>query len=385
MRVVMLEFALAFLARRFWKNLAVFGIFTILVFLLASTFLIAGSLKKELFVTLDGLPDIYVQRTLAGRLSLIPQRRVESIEAIEGVQSAYGRYWGYYYFPAAGVNFTVLGLDMDMAGYAPAFDEILAKRDLGEDEMIVGRGVYEVLRSHYYKDFFNFITPTGDFIKVKIAGVFSDSTQLESSDTIVVSSDLAKRIFGQKDPTDITVRVSNPKEIPTIATKIRNLYPDCRVITRADLKASYQNLFDYKSGLFLALLIASFLAFFILIFEKASSVGREQIKEIAILKAIGWQISDVLGLKFLESILVSAIGFLVGVTGGYFFVYILQAPLLRNIFTGFSVLKPQFQLIPVWDWGVILGLFFLSVPLYLAATIIPSWRASVIDPEEALR
>jgi len=222
---------------------------------------------------------------------------------------------------------------------------------------------------------------------VKVAGTFGAVSALESSDTILLPIQTARKIFLLPDhlATDIVLKVPNITELPTVARKIRELYPDVRVITTEDIKASYQNIFDYKSGLFLALLIGAFLAFFILVFEKASSVERTQIKEIAILKALGWRISDILRLKFFEALLVITGSFLVGTIGAYFFVFVLQAPLLRDLFSGFSVLKPRFDLLPVWDWGVVSSIFFITVPLYLAAVIIPSWRASVTDPEEALR
>ncbi len=384
MNLKMLAFALSFLGRRLWKNLAVFFVFWALIFLVSSAFLIAASIKKELFATLDELPQIFVQRTIAGRLVPSPVSRMEKIEQIEGVEAAYGRVWGYYYFPAAGVNFSVVGLDMDMAGFTPWMDEILAS---GREGMVVGEGVKRVLLSHYYKDYFNFITPSGDFLKVPLVGTFPAHTELESSDTILLPMHTARKIFGmpQDQVTDIAVRVSNPKEIATIAAKIRVLYPDSRVLTRFDIQAAYQNVFDYKSGLFLALMLGAFFTFFILVFEKMSSVGKEERREIAILKALGWRIGDVLRLKFLESSLIAIFAYGLGVVGAYFFVYSMQAPLLRNLFTGFSVLKPRFELIPVLDIGLLLSIFFATVPLYLAATIVPTWRSSVIDPEEALR
>ena len=383
----MLEFALAFLKRRVWKNLSLFFVFSLVIFLIMSIFLIASSIKTELFTTLKFLPDIYVQKIVAGRMDNIDAGRIEAIEDIDGVDWAMGRIWGYYYFAPAGVNFSVVGVDFDDVSYTKGLNELIASNDKSGNFMYVGEGVKRVLQEHYYKDFFNFITPSGDFLKVQLAGVFPASSALVASDTIVVPVYVARKIFElpKKLVTDIVVKLQNPKEARIIAAKIQNLYPDTRVITKEDIKTSYQNMFDYKSGLFLALFISSFTAFFILVFEKASSVGKEQIKEIGILKALGWRVEDVLKLKLLESVIVIGSSFLVGVVGSYFFVFVLQAPLLRDIFSGFSILKPKFDLMPVYDMSLVVSIFLVTVPLYLAATIVPSWRAAVIDPEEAIR
>ncbi len=383
----MLSFALASLRRRVWKNLSLFGVFSLLIFVVMSVFLIAASLKKELFTTLDTLPDIYLQKVAAGRLVPLNPARSEKIEEISGVAWAMPRVWGYYYFAPAGVNFSVVGIDFDDVSYKESFNEAIANAEAKGDFMIVGEGVKRVLQSHYYSDFFNFITPEGEFIKVKLAGTFPAASALEASDTILVPIALARKIFALSPATatDIVIKLENPKEMRTIATKLRTLYPDSRVVTKEDLKASYQNLFDYKSGLFLALFLGALFAFFILVFEKASSVGKEQIREIGILKALGWRIEDVLFLKFLETLIVVGSSFIVGVVGSYFFVFVLQAPLLRELFSGFSVLKPQTDLMVVYEPSIAVSIFLVLVPLYLAATIVPSWRAAVIDPEEAVR
>ncbi len=388
MNIKMVDFALLSLKRRVWKNISVFFIFTLLIAFVFSLFLIAGSIKRELALTLHDLPDIFVQKTRAGRLVPIEEERVYAIASIDGVKSVYPRIWGYYYYKNAGVNFSIVGIDFDMPSFSSALNKLLPSFQPPKAPfMIVGKKVKDILEKNYYKEYFNFIKPDGDFVKVRIAGVFDPKSELESADTIVMPIELARELFDMNEEkvTDIMVSVYNPKEIPTIAQKIRLLYPDTRVITKEDLKASYQNIFDYKSGLFLALFLAAFFAFFILVFEKASSVGREQVREIGILKALGWKIEDVLRLKFLESFLVIFFSFFLGIVLSYFFVYFLQAPLLRNIFSGFSVLKPTFELVPVWDWSLFISTLLIMAPLYLAATIIPSWRASVIDPEEALR
>ena len=105
--------------------------------------------------------------------------------------------------------------------------------------------------------------------------------------------------------TDIVVKVANPEEIFTVASKIKLLYPDTRVITNKELEISYQNIFDYKGGLFLALFVVSIFTFFIIIYDKASGLTSEEKKEIGILKAIGWQVEDVLKEKFYESFIIS--------------------------------------------------------------------------------
>jgi len=103
-------------------------------------------------------------------------------------------------------------------------------------------------------------------------GVFDGDTELESNDMIVMPKRLVREIFDIKEnkATDIVVKVPNQDEVQTVASKIRLMYPDTRVITSNDFKVSYQNIFDYKSGLFLALFVVSIFTFFMVVYDKVT-------------------------------------------------------------------------------------------------------------------
>ncbi len=389
MNIKILDFAITSLKRRFWKNISIFFIFFSIIFTIFSVLLISKSIKKELDTTLESLPSIFVQKMVGGRIENMKSDRLYKIADIVGVESVSPRVWGYYYFQNAGANFSLVGLDFSMDSFKKSYSDVIEKfYDIKQKNfMIVGQGVKRILDKSFYHDEFNFVKPNGKFLNVKIKATFKASSELESSDTILLPISLAREIFGLKkdEISDFVVKVSNPLEVETVKQKIKYLYPDCRVLSKNDIKVSYQNIFDYKSGLFLALFLSAFLAFFILVFEKASSVSKEQTKEIGILKAVGWQIEDILKLKFLESFLISFFSYFLALVVAYFFVYILQAPILKELFMGYSVLKPKFELIPIFDIGLMVSVFLVTVPLYLAATIIPTWRASTIEVEESLR
>ncbi|WP_300369248.1 FtsX-like permease family protein [Hydrogenimonas sp.] len=383
-------FALSSLTRRGSKNFFIFTIFTLMIFILAAIFTITHALKSEMFMTLDALPDITVQRVVAGKQTDIEASRSETIAGMFGVADAVPRVWGYYYFAKAGVNFSIVGVEAFGTSYKKSLDvvaETYADRLMEENTMIVGPGVAETLKRHFFSDYFYFVKPDGDLKKVTIAGVFKPSTVLESNDIIVMEIGLVRDIFGMDDTmaTDIVVRVANPEEIPTIARKISEIYPDTRVVTKEDLKISYQNVFDYKSGIFLALFIIAIFTFFIIIYDKASGLSSEEKREIGILKALGWKIGDILQVKFFEAIVISFGGYLLAVTLALGYVFGLDAPLMRSLFMGYSVLKPPFELPFVLDVGTLALIFFATVPVYIAATLIPSWKAATLEADEVIR
>ncbi len=385
--IYLIEYALGSIIRQGHKSLFIAIVFTFLTALLTSIFFITNSIKYELNTTVDALPQIIVQNTKASRIAEIDVSIADKLLDIPGINSANARVWGYYYFANAGVNFTLVGVDEFEEQYSDTLDRVVKKGKLDGSGMFVGAGVRKIMNNNYYKEYFNFIKPDGTIKKVNISGVFDSDIKLESNDMIVMSKDTLREIFGieESKATDIVVKVANIEEINTVALKIEQMLPNARVITNDDMKLSYENIFNYKSGIFLALFVISIFTFFIIIYDKMSGLSSEQKREVGILKAIGWRVEDVLKEKFYESLILSLFAYILGVIISLAYVYIFNAPLLKDIFIGYSDLKPIFEISFILDVQTLFLVFFLSVPIYVAATIIPSWKVATLDADDVIR
>ena len=108
-------------------------------------------------------------------------------------------------------------------------------------------------------------------------------------------------------------------------------------------------------------------------------------KEIGILRALGWSIKDVIILKVTESFIVALGAFLLGFVLAFIYVFAFDAPVLSNIFFGSSNLSTEIFLSQNIDFSLLALLFLFYILPFMAAVLIPSWRASVIDPLEAMR
>lgn len=387
----LVEYAVNSLLRQKAKTLFIFIIFTMLVFLISSVFFISNSIKHELKSTTEKLPSLTIQQLKGGKASYIDKAIVDDILSLAGVERAQARVWGYYFFENAGANFTLMGIDAFEQQYAGSLQKVVKLEEnietLENSQMLIGQGVKDILQQNYYPKFFNFILPDGNMKKVDIAGVFKSDIELQSNDMVLVSKELAHEILGIEYDlaTDITVEIANPEEVDTIVQKIQALHPNLRIVSKEDFKISYENIFDYKSGVFLALFIVSLFTFFIIIYDKVSGLSSSEKKEIGILKALGWGVEDILKEKFYESFAVSFSAYLLGIILAFVFVYILNAPVLRDIFEGYSQLKTTFSLPFVFDFQTLTLVFFITIPVYIAATIIPSWKVSTLDADEVIR
>ena len=157
--------------------------------------------------------------------------------------------------------------------------------------------------------------------------------------------------------------------------------PGSRVITRTQISKTYRAAFGWRSGFGIACLLGSVAAFIILAWDKASGLSPEQRREVGLLKVLGWQTSDVMAVRFWESVVISLIAFLLGYTLACAHVLWFDAVLYRPILLGWSVLRPSVSLAPVFTIGDALLIFCLSVLPYLAATIIPAWRSAAVRPD----
>jgi ABC-type lipoprotein release transport system permease subunit len=127
------------------------------------------------------------------------------------------------------------------------------------------------------------------------------------------------------------------------------------------------------------------IAFCILAWDKATGLSAEERQEIGILKAIGWETSDVLELKLWEGLAVSLSSLLLGLALAFAHVFYLGAPLLAPILKGWSVLFPDFRPPPeVNPYQVAVVAFFTVFP-YVASTVVPCWRAAITDPDAVMR
>jgi ABC-type lipoprotein release transport system permease subunit len=366
-----LDFTLSSLLRRRARNLSLLTIYTLVVFVIASLIFFVQALKRDARNLLQQAPDMVVQRMVAGRHDLMPLDRVQAIASIRGVRAVVPRLWGYYYDPLFGGNFSLVATDA---------------LDLPPDSIRIGQGVARNLRVN-----------AGDLITLRsytnlptlftVQQILPADSELVSSDLILLSSSAFREFYHlpQDQATDLAVLVGNPRELPTIAAKIADQFPDSRPILKSEMLRTYDAIFEWRGGLMVVVLAMAVLAFVIFAWDKASGLSAEERKEIGILKSIGWETADVLQLKFWEGGLISLLAFCSGVLLAYGHVYFFSATLFEHALKGWSVLYPKYRLTPTLDAYQLGVLLFLTVVPYTVATIIPCWRAATVDPDAAMR
>ncbi len=367
----LIDFAVASLRRRRGRNFGLFLVHALLVFLLASVVLYGDAMRREARALLADAPELVVQRLTAGRHDLVPAAWLERVEGLRGVRHAEGRLWGYFHDPAVAANFTLLV----PAEAPPATGQIRVGAALARAR---GLEVGDVLALR-----------GGDGLPhaFTLAGVLSSDSELVSADLIEIDAADFRAFFGIAPDryTDLVLRVANPREVRRVAEKVLERLPGARVIARDEMRRTYEAVFNWRQGVLLTFLSVVLLAFAVLAWDKASGLSAEERREIGILKALGWDTGDVLRMKLWEGTLVSLCAFMAGYSLAWVHVFHAEAPLFTAVLKGWSVLYPRFALMPQVDVARIAALAFLTVLPFVAATVVPVWRAATLDPDEVMR
>lgn len=377
-----LEYTLSSLVRRKYKNLAIISVFSFVIAVLSSILFLTHSFKMEAFNVLHDAPELIVQKMSGGRHDLIPAEYIKKIEEIYGVGRVIPRYWGYYYDLSTKGNYTIMGVDENMQG----IKMLDGRMPAGQGECVIGKGVADI-RYAESGDKIYLLDSSKSVKAFKIVGTFTAESELLTNDLVLLTKEDIIDFFAMPPDraTDLVVQVYNESEIPFVASKIREYVPDTRPIMRGEIIQTYETLFSWRSGMILAMFSGALLAFCILAWDKATGLSADERREIGILKAVGWETSDILELKFWDGIVISFTSFLTGTILAYIHIFLLGALFFAPVLKGWSVLFPQFRLIPYINLYQIFTLLFLTVVPYIASTIIPSWKASVTDPDVVMR
>ncbi len=372
------------------KYISIVAISVMILFLLSSVLFISSSIRFSLEDTLKVQPDFVASRVQGGMVVPTPLNWSDGLIDIYGVSEVTPRVYGRYYFAAKEKSFLVVGVDFMEAQSHQVLQKLMQTTDikafLKTKQMIVGAGVKAYLEAHFYKNTYNFLTPTGTFEKVNIFTILPEHVNLIANDMILMPIDLARKVLGysEDEVSDIAFNVPNPDEWDMMSDKLSALHYDIQVISKNEVRKSYENLYNYKGGLFLILFIIVLGTFMLILYQRYSMVYSSERRHIGLLRALGWSINDVLKLKFMETLILVFVSFIVGIFIAYVFVFIFGAPLLREIFLGGENLQNTVSFVPILDFSVLSSIFLIYALPFIAAVLIPAWRVSVTDPKEAM-
>ncbi|MDD2291685.1 MAG: FtsX-like permease family protein [Aliarcobacter sp.] len=388
---VFFNFLFLLLVKHKSKHIAIFIISILIVFLISGVLFISNSLKKEVFSTLDNQSDFIIQKTNNGKTFDTPISWVEDFSSINGVKNVQQRVYGHYYFMPENIYFTIVGVDLFEENTNKNINDLLKTLNISDflknDSMIIGNRIKKIFDKYHYFDSYDFKLLDKQSLNVKIFKDLPQEANLVANDLIIMDINLAKKILNinEENSTDIVLNVPNDLEKQNIKEQLILKHSNIRILQKESLKKEYENMFNYKGGIFLVLFIVVIFTFILILYQRYSMISSSDKKEIGILKAVGWSIKDIIKLKIIENFIVGFMAFIIGVIIAYIFVFILNAPILKNIFIGFSNVQNDFILSANIEFTTIVTLFLFFIIPFLSAVLIPVWKIAVIDANESMK
>lgn len=388
---VFFNFLFLLLSKHKSKHIAIFIISILIVFLTSSILFLKNSLQKEVNSTLENQSDFVIQKINSGKTQNIPTSWIDDFISINGVTSVQQRVYGLYYFMPENIYFTIVGVDFFEETTNKNIKELLNILNISDflstNSMIIGNGVKKIFDKYHYFDSYDFKLSNKNLETIKIFKDLPKEANIVANDLIIMDINLAKKILNinEDEATDIILNVPNNLERQNVKEQILLEHSNIRVLQKDELKKMYENMFNYKGGIFLILFIVVLFTFILILYQRYSMISSTDKREIGILKAVGWSIKDIIKLKIMENFIVGFMAFIIGVIFAYIFIFILNAPILKNIFIGFSNIQNDFTISSNIEISSLITLFLFFMIPFLSAVLIPVWKVAIIDSTKSMK
>jgi lipoprotein-releasing system permease protein len=225
-----------------------------------------------------------------------------------------------------------------------------------------------------------------------IGGVFSVGMSQYDQVYIYMPLEQAQILFGRDQAVDtIDIRLADPEKADQVRPKIAEAVGAGGVIT--DWRQSQQSFFNAlqveRNAMRLILMLIVAIAAMNIISGLVMLVKNKG-RDIAILRTMGAGQGSILRIFFMDGAAIGVLGTLAGlVVGVLFCTYIKEIQAFVEWATGSDVFNADIYFlshIPAKiDWGEAAIVTFWSTLMSFLATLPPAWRASRLDPVEALR
>ncbi len=238
------------------------------------------------------------------------------------------------------------------------------------------------------------VTPAGVVPRMKqltvVGSLDSGHYEYDASLALLHMED-AQKIFRLEGPNGIRVKLKDAQQARSVADELTPLLGDELVVrdwTRAN-RTWFAAVQIEKRMMFIILTLIVAVAAFNLVSTLVMTVTDKH-ADIAILRTLGASPGSIMGIFVVQGALVGVIGTLSGLVLGLLVAFNIGSivPAIERAL-GASFLPKDIYLISRMpsdpQWADIGPVVIIALVLSLVATLYPSWRASRIDPAEALR
>lgn len=215
-------------------------------------------------------------------------------------------------------------------------------------------------------------------IELKVAGILK-RTGTQDDGTIFVPIKTIQKVFSREgEVTGLGIKISKNADISAFEDKMYNL-PDVQVVSLIQVKQTILNLVGTARVMVFSIAIIAIIIALIGVVNTVLMSVFERYQEIGILKSIGAMPFDIFKMVWTETLLLCALGSVLGITLALILANISDI-LIRRILP----YAPSGVLVEI-NYTLMVFTLVVMVLIGLVGGIYPAWKAASIRPLEAIR
>ncbi|HSB88385.1 MAG TPA: FtsX-like permease family protein, partial [Anaerolineales bacterium] len=237
----------------------------------------------------------------------------------------------------------------------------------GNHQIIVGQRMAEAMHTH--------VGDTLDLAghRYKVVGIYTSDIGWEEIGGIISLREAQLFAGRPRKVTLYSVRLHDPVQAPQVVDEINARFSDVHASLAGEFADEMPDM-ARASAMLNGISLLAILVGGVGVLNTMLMSVHERTREIGVLRALGWRRRAVLGLILREAVILG----LLGAVGGIL-VALLLPPLMSNLPYVEGVLAPR------WEWDVFARAIIVSLALGLLGGLYPAYRATRLQPVEALR
>jgi putative ABC transport system permease protein len=209
--------------------------------------------------------------------------------------------------------------------------------------------------------------------RFKIVGIFESGIGWEDMSGVISLRDAQAFAGRPRKVTMLMVDVVDPRQTPALVEEINNRFPEVHAAASGEFVEQMPDM-QNADGMLNGISILAIIVGGVGVLNTMLMSIFERTREIGVLRALGWHRRSILSLILREALLL-------GLLGG-------AASILIAFLLAFSIQSiPTFgeAIQPDWSLAVFLRAILIAVLLGLFGGLLPAYRATRLQPVEALR
>ena len=299
-------------------------------------------------------------------LSAIDERDAARVAALPGVESISGIVFTGIMLPETGGFFI-------LQGYAPndffirRFRIVEGEPLTSNHQIILGKTMAETLNKRPGST----LDLSGH--RYRVAGIYESGVGWEEMGGVVTLRDAQTFTGRPRKSTMYAVKLENPSLAVALVEQINRQIPGIYASLTSDFVDQMPDM-EHSDSLVSSISALAILVGGVGVLNTMLMSVFERTREIGVLRALGWQRRRILGLILREALLLSLIGGVAGIIlAGLLMILFQHAPMVGGMFS------------PVWDFKILARAFAISLLLGIIGGLYPAFRATRLQPIEALR